>query len=101
MNDLTQSKKALRFNDGKPELSYMLDAPIAMKGLSEVFAMGAKKYERDNWKNGLDKNEIIDSLIRHLMAFKNGEMVDEESGKCHTHHVHWNALVLAEQFSNK
>ena len=96
-----QPEKASRLNAGKAQLSYLLDAPVAMKGLAEVFAMGAEKYERDNWKKGLDKGEIIDSLLRHLMAYKNGELVDSESGKCHTHHIHWNALVLAEQHSNK
>ena len=93
--------KAMRHNTGKPQLSFILDAPTAMNGLAEVFAMGSEKYERDNWKKGLDKNEIIDSLLRHLMAFKNGEAIDSESGKSHTHHVHWNALVLAEQFSEE
>ena len=94
-------EKAMRFNTGKPELSYLLDAPIAIKGLCEVFAMGAEKYERDNWQKGLDKNQIIDSLLRHLTAFKNGELIDDESGKNHTFHVLWNALVLAEQHSGK
>ena len=96
-----KEEKAMRFNTGKPELSYLLDAPVAIKGLCEVFAMDAEKYERDNWRKGLDKNQIIDSLLRHLLAYKAGELIDDESGLSHTHHIHWNALVLAEQHSNK
>lgn len=93
--------KASRHNKGKPQLSFILDAPNAINELAEVFAMGAEKYERDNWKKGLDKNEIIDSLLRHLTAFKDGEVKDSESGLSHTAHVLWNALVLAEQHSTK
>ena len=93
------SNKASRFNTGKPELSYLLDAPVAVKGLCEVFAMGAEKYARDNWRKGLYKDQVIDSLLRHLLAYKSGEIKDSESGKCHSFHVLWNALVLAEQHS--
>ena len=95
------AQQADRDNQGKPQLSFILDAPVAMKGLARVFEMGAEKYERDNWKKGLNKDEVIDSLVRHLLSYKNGELVDEESQLSHTHHVHWNALVLAEQFSNE
>jgi len=95
------NNEAIRFNTGKTELSYLLDAPVAVKGLCEVFAMGAEKYARYNWKKGLNKDQIIDSLLRHLLAYKSGELVDSESGKCHSFHVLWNALVLAEQHSNK
>lgn len=92
---------AMRFNTGKPELSYILSAPNAIKNLAEVFQFGAEKYARDNWKNGLDREKIVDSLMRHLVKAENGEVLDDESGLPHLSHVLWNALVLAEQYIDK
>lgn len=37
-------EKALRLNEGKPELSYILSMPRALVALSWVFARGAVKY---------------------------------------------------------
>jgi hypothetical protein len=90
-----------RFNEGKPQLSYMLDAPKAMIGLARVFEAGAKKYSRDNWKKGLERNELIDCLMRHLIKAQAGQVNDEETGCNHLNHVLWNALVLAEQFNGE
>ena len=92
--------KADRFNTGKPQLSYMLDAPNAMIGLSRAFEAGAEKYSRDNWKKGLDRNELVDCLMRHLVKAQAGELADEETGVDHLYHVVWNAVVLAEQYGN-
>ena len=92
--------KADRFNEGKPQLSYMLDAPNAMIGLCKAFEAGAEKYSRDNWKKGLDRKELIDCLMRHLVKAEAGDPVDEETGVDHLYHVVWNAVVLAEQYGN-
>lgn len=92
--------KADRFNSGKPQLSYMLDAPNAMIGLCRTFEAGAKKYSRDNWKKGLNEQELLDCLMRHLVKSVSGEEVDEETLVDHKYHVLWNALVWAEQYGN-
>lgn len=89
------SQQAMRFNKGKPELSYMLEADVAMKGMCAGFAFGAIKYDRGDWKNGLDPTEIIDSLLRHLMAYQTGQALDSESGLPHVDHITCNAVFLA------
>lgn len=86
----------LRFNAGKPELSMILEAINALTGGARVLTKGAVKYSRGNWLKGLSHTQIADSLLRHLMAWLNGEDVDPETGEYHVDHVFVNALFLAE-----
>lgn len=85
-----------RFNNGKPDLVYLLDFPEAIRELTEVAEYGANKYSKHNWKKGLKVRSVASSLLRHLAAYIDGEDVDEESGLPHTGAVVWNAMVLAE-----
>jgi len=89
--------QALRYNDGKPRLSFVLSAPNAIAGVTKVLEHGAEKYSRDNWKKGLPYTEVADSLIRHLTDFLNGEDIDKDSGYLlNIDQVVCNALFLAE-----
>jgi len=77
--------KAVRKNEGKPKLTLVLSAPDAIIAITKVMQFGLEKYARDNWKKGFEKNEGIDSVLRHLLAHQNGVLIDEESGLPHLH----------------
>lgn len=94
----TPKPKATRNNGGKPKLSMILDASEALYGAAQVLEFGEKKYARGNWLKGLDTVEIMDSLLRHLVAYNSGENRDEESGLPHVDHVLVNALFLAQMY---
>ena len=88
--------KAMRYNEGKVQLNFILQGDIANEGLARVMEFGAKKYERGNWLKGHDPIEVQDSLLRHLMAYNNGEILDPESGLPHIDHIQFNAKALAQ-----
>ena len=75
-----------KFDGGK--LQYGLLPPLALKATVDVLTFGAEKYEPDNWKHVPDsKRRYFDALQRHVWAWKEGEQIDQESGKHHLAHA--------------
>ena len=72
----------------------------SLEPLVEVLEFGAKKYAPENWKKGLDKKEILESMMRHLTALMDGEENDKESGLHHIGHLMCNAMFY-EYFDAK
>lgn len=95
-----QGGQALRYNTGKPELSYILDVMPALKDMVAVLEFGANKYERNNWQNGFPKDKLLDSMLRHIDAFYSGEDVDPESGLPHVGHILCNAALLGYHYGS-
>ena len=87
--------------DDSEKLMLQLLDPEFIKGIAGVMTMGAKKYDRDNWKKsaGTDQHdEYIHSakgcLLRHIYAYLGGEYLDPESGYPHLFHVATNLMIL-------
>jgi hypothetical protein len=59
---------------------------------------GKKKYARNNWKKGFVKEELLDSLMRHVLALQNGEEFDPEHGLPHTEYysMPWHMSFVEE-----
>ena len=83
-------EKSDRFNEGKPKWS--LVHYKSMVPMIRVLEFGAKKYEARNWQKGLDLEEILESMQRHLGALMDGENIDPESGIEHMGHIQCNAM---------
>lgn len=87
---MDKKEKADRYNEGKPKWSLIHFGSLVP--MIEVLENGAKKYSAENWKKGLDKKEILESLMRHLASLMDGEDRDKESGSLHIAHIMVNAM---------
>lgn len=60
----------------------------ALQGVVKVLKFGAEKYGPDNWRhvNGA-LMRYWDACIRHMVAWKQGEKFDPESGLPHLAHA--------------
>jgi len=90
---------AQRLNAGKPRLDLIESAYL--NGTGRVLGFGAEKYGEGNWKlscntSSHDKfvNGCYASMMRHLLAAKDGEVLDPESGLPHMYHVSCNAMFI-------
>lgn len=84
-------EKATRYNEGKPEWS-LVDFPSLLP-LVRVLMFGKEKYNRNNWKKGFNKQELLDSLLRHTLALASGEENDPEHGLPHTAGIFFNTMA--------
>ena len=70
----------------------------ALQEVMKVLEHGAEKYEVDNWKRIDDfENRYYDAIFRHLFAYKNGEVLDKESGINHLAHAACGVLFLLDR----
>ena len=75
--------------DGKGRFDLL---PVhAITRLSQHFENGARKYSADNWRKGIPLNRYLDSAMRHLFKFADGEK-DED----HAIAAAWNIMCLVE-----
>lgn len=88
---------ALRFNDGKPKVAYILEFPNAIKAVTKVMEFGSNKYEDGNWKKGgKPDSEYLNSMMRHLLSWLQGNTYDDDSECSHLGHAIWNLMALLE-----
>ena len=59
-----------------------------IKQVADVFTLGAKKYADENWKFVPEgRKRYFAATMRHLVAWKEGEKIDKESGISHLAHA--------------
>lgn len=91
------SGTAMRFNDKKSEMSYILHYPHAIEALVQVLHQGAVKYDHLNWKKGgKPDEEYLDACQRHLFKHVNEGVYDEDIGTVHIANAIWNLMTLIE-----
>jgi hypothetical protein len=62
-----------------------------------VLTYGAAKYGAENWRKVQDgRNRYYAAALRHLLAWREGELTDQESGLDHISHAMTNLVFLSE-----
>ena len=70
--------------------------PSLVCAVAIVREYGCRKYkDPDNWKR-VEPQRYRDAMYRHLLAYLDGELYDQESGLPHLWHAVTNAAFLIE-----
>jgi hypothetical protein len=65
--------------------------------VAEVLERGAKRYGEDNWRSVPNaKNRYYAALLRHIFAWRGGEILDPETELPHLAHALANVMFLME-----
>lgn len=91
----TNKDQSAKADKGKLELS--LVNPELVKAVAEVRMYGTNKYgNSENWRK-VEPKRYVDALYRHLLAYIEGNEVDEESGLSHLSHMACNISFLLDE----
>lgn len=88
------SKKALHLDNGKPPLAMVPRALV--EEVARVLQYGATKYELHNWRKGSTVITFLNSALRHIFRYLDGETYDGESGLNHLSHAACNLGFLLQ-----
>ena len=81
-------KLGIKFDDIPGKLRWDLLPYREVGQVVDILTYGAEKYADDNWKFVSDKEKrYFAAAMRHLVAWKEGERNDKESGKPHLAHA--------------
>lgn len=81
------------FTDGK--LRWDLLPLPEIEDIVRAYTVGAKKYADNSWQNlenGYERYKA--ALLRHLVEYEKGNVIDEDTGCMHLAQVAWNAIAL-------
>lgn len=92
MANLEKAKKGVKFDKNK--LRWTLIPWDAMTDVVRVFMYGAHKYGDRNWELGMDRDRLVDAVLRHLTRYMCGEKEDNETGISHLAHAIASLLML-------
>ena len=88
-----EAPKGLKYDTGKSRLD-LVQWPL-VTGIGDVLAYGAKKYEANNWQHVANGDaRYFAAAMRHLIAYRSGEVLDPESGLNHLAHAATNLMFL-------
>lgn len=79
---------------GQKDVQLSMVPPKFLEDLGRIYAMGAAKYARNNWRKGYKWSLSADALYRHWLEVLKGNWLDEESGLPHVCHIAWHCATL-------
>jgi hypothetical protein len=86
--------RGLKFD--KDKLMWELLPLEPIEDVVKILTFGAKKYAPNNWKLVDDAEaRYYAAAVRHLVAWRQGELIDPESGEPHLAHLMCNVVFLS------
>lgn len=86
------TEKFIKHDAGK--LRYDLMPPEALKAIVATLTEGAKEYGDNNWKLNPDHDRFYAAAMRHMEAWREGEVINPDSGIQHLAHAAANLVFL-------
>jgi len=97
--EIVEDEGGNHYDDDKPRVDLV---PIQLiLGAGRALGDGAEKYGADNFRKGIRTRRIAGSLVRHTLAWIDGEDLDEESGLDHLDHAAANLGMLMWTLDNR
>lgn len=62
---------------GEDKIKYSLIPATALKRLGQHYLNGSKKYDPWNWAKGMPFSEFLESLMRHVEAYRLGDRTED------------------------
>lgn len=94
-----QKVEGIKHDQGKPRLELL--PSDSLEEIAKVLTFGAKKYSAENWRKGINYSRLMGAAMRHLLAWKDGEDKDPESGLTHLAHAGCCVLFLIWMEKNR
>lgn len=93
---MKENPKAIRAaKDGKAPLEYLVYSILEMD--ARVHKTGADKYGERNWRKDEVKASTYEgAMLRHFLAWAQGEDIDPESGEFHLIHLRACCAVVVD-----
>jgi len=86
-------EQGLKYDTDK--LRWYLLPMECVEDVVRILTFGAKKYADNNWQLVDNANErYYSAMMRHLVAWRKGELIDPESGEPHLSHAMCNLTFL-------
>lgn len=79
----------------KPQLQLL--PPVFLVATAKVLEHGVKKYGKYNWRaSKVECQTYVGAMLRHLLAWQEGEDLDPESKESHLAHVAASVAILLD-----
>lgn len=87
-----------RYNEGKVQTREV--DPAFILGIGEVLTKSRAKYDHFNWCKPTKLSTPYESMMRHIMAFQQGEELDKETQSHHLLHAATNLMFMYYHITN-
>ena len=99
MRKILNNKNVIGTKNDQEKLRLDLVPIDVLKDVAQVYTIGAKKYDDENWKKGISYKRIYAAVLRHLFEFMELNEIDEEDGQKHISSAIW-GLIALNYYSN-